>query len=164
MTSSYSKAKGRRTGDLFVKLPFKLLDSPAWGDLSPRARDIFIKLSRKYNGRNNGDLSLTLSELRKSGELKSSATLTKALDELWLHGFIVLTREGSFGAARTCNLWGLTTWLLNENAEKGIKGTRKASSDWKAWSPEHPALNYQLNFPKVRAKRKRQASKLKQAA
>lgn len=163
MASRRSRNKGRRCGDLFVKLPFRLLDSSAWQDLSPRARDIYVRLCRKYNGKNNGDLSLTRSELRKIGELSSSATLTRALDQLWSHGFITSTREGSFGSMRICNLWALTTWEINDNPDKGIKGTRQASNDWKIWSPDNPAADYRKKFTKVQAKRKRQCPGLRKA-
>ena len=164
MANSYAKTKGRRMNELFVKLPHRLLDSPAWQDLSPRAKDIFIRLNRKYNGHNNGDLSMPLSELKRKRVACSSQTLTKALDELWSHGFIVLTREGSFGASRICNLWAVTTSPIHENYEKGIKGTQSPSNDWKIWSPEQPAPDYRMKFPKVQAKRKRQSPRLSQAA
>ena len=116
------------------------------------------------NGKNNGDLSITIAELKKIGELNSSATLTKAFDELWSHGFIVLTREGCFSSTRTCNLWGLTTWPIHENDEKGIKGTKKESNDWMNWTPDCFAPDYRLKFPNVKAKRQRQSPTLKQAA
>ena len=158
MANSYQKQKGRYIGkDRFVMLPHELLESPAWGDLSPRARDIFIRLTQKYCGNNNGDLSMPLSELKDQGELRSQGALTKALDELWSHGFIVLTREGGFGSRRICNLWALTTWPINDMPAKSIEGTTHASNDWRRWAPDEDAPDFRRQFPKIKAKRAQNA-------
>ena len=160
MASPYSKSKGRGNGiESFLQLPHNLLDSPAWNDLSLRARDCFIRLCRKHNGHNNGDMSLPLSELRNLRELRSPRSLSKALDELWSHGFIKLTREGGFGSQRICNLWAVTLWPICENRDKDIKAAER-TDDWKQWKPDQPAPDYVEKFPKVNAKRKKQSGKI----
>lgn len=155
---------GRRNQNLyntepFVKLPKDMLESPAWMDLSLRARDLFVRLDKKYNGKNNGDLSMPLSELKRDNELSSPTSLRKALDELWSHGFIRQTREGSFGSTRVCNLWALTTRPVDENREKSIKGMDKPPHDWRDWRPDQHTSDFRNKFPQVRKKRQKRASR-----
>jgi len=157
MGSSYPRAKGRRSTSQFVALDYHLLASPAWNDLSLRARDTFVRLHTKYNGHNNGDLSITISELRSLGELKSPASLSRALDQLWSHGFILLTRQGHFGSARLCNLWAVTTRKIDDNSKKGIRGTDKPSNDWRDWSPDTPGRDFAAKYPAIAAKRQSSA-------
>jgi len=43
----------------FALLPHKLLDSPEWKALHPRAHDIVLLAFRRYDGTNNGNVALT---------------------------------------------------------------------------------------------------------
>ena len=157
MGRSSRRNKGHFRGK-FIGLPYNLLDSAAWNDLSPRAIQLFLRLWRKFSGKNNGDLSLTLTELKKAQVLSSSATLTKALDELWSHGFIVSTREGSFGSARLCNLWAITTWPISDIPSKGIKASEAYLNPWRFWKPDQLATDYVNKIDKVKAKRQKSSS------
>jgi hypothetical protein len=55
------KAKGRRNAPRFFQLLFALLDHPAYIALPHPAKSLLNDIGRQYNGRNNGDLCVTLS-------------------------------------------------------------------------------------------------------
>ena len=46
----------------FVKLIYPLLESEAWRWLEPMSQSVYIELRRRFNGSNNGRISLSLSE------------------------------------------------------------------------------------------------------
>lgn len=158
MSKTYPQRKCRESKEKFVKLPHEMLDSGAWKSLTPLERSIFVCLLRQYNGRNNGDLSYTKSTAKKFGLPTSGTTLRKALDELWKRGFIKLTRQGSFGSTRTCNLWAVTSWPIDDTHAK-VKATSYASNHWKTWTIDQPSPDYQQKFPSVKAKRRKQVPK-----
>ncbi len=104
----------------FAKIDHDVLDAPAWAALGPSARALYVDLLRKFNGRNNGDISATLSDLRKTG-WSSQHTVHAALQELLALGFIVCTRKG--GVARgssVCSLYGFTHLQINDLPKIGF--------------------------------------------
>lgn len=86
---SYKVAFG---GGRVLALPYRLLISDAFDNLSPKAVVVLIKLARNYNGKNNGDLACTVTML-SSGRSMDDKTLRSALEELIAAGLIVKTRE-----------------------------------------------------------------------
>lgn len=91
-----------------------LLQSDAWRSLSPAAVWSYIELRRKYNGMNNGDLSLTFKEV--SWQL-APGTYAKALRELQRAGLIAVTQHG--GLYKGCSLYRLSqSWKLPDIAER----------------------------------------------
>ena len=46
----------------FVKLTYPLIESEAWRWLRPISQSVYIELRRRFNGSNNGKISLSLSE------------------------------------------------------------------------------------------------------
>ena len=79
----------------FVKLTYPLIESEAWRWLRPISKAVYIELRRRYNGLNNGRISLSLSEAAHI--LKASkSSISKALKQLEAHGFIKLTKKGYF--------------------------------------------------------------------
>jgi hypothetical protein len=55
--------KGRSIGQTrFVKLDHWLLKTPAWRSLSPASRALYVELAQRYNGANNGEISLSVRE------------------------------------------------------------------------------------------------------
>ncbi len=95
--------KKRKRSPPFVRLLNELIDSKAWKELSCYARTVYIEIHRKYNGRNNGNLSYTYREARK---IMSSKRFTKALKELVNNGLIDVIRSG--GLYRKPNIFGLS--------------------------------------------------------
>lgn len=77
----------------FVALPWSVLDSPAWGDLSHPARSLLIDLARQYNGNNNGRMLASHAHLSKRG-WSSADTITRAKSQLLAAGYIYETVKG----------------------------------------------------------------------
>ena len=75
------KAKGRASSGSFVSLPHSVLKHPAFATLTPRGTKLLIDLATQYRGKNNGDLSMPLSQMRSRG-WNSSDQLQKAKNEL----------------------------------------------------------------------------------
>ena len=103
----------------FVMLPHELIDSKAWQELSCYARTVYIEIRRRYNGKNDNNLSYTY---REAGELMGRRTFTKALRELVNHGLMDIIRSG--GLYRKSNIFGLSDrWKFygQENFKLGKK-------------------------------------------
>jgi hypothetical protein len=88
------RGKGRG-GPSFVQLHHWLLSSPAWRALSANARCIYIELKGRYDGRNNGLISLSA---REAGDAIGSShhTGNRALTELVEAGFIEVAEQSDF--------------------------------------------------------------------
>src|SRR5215831_2831997 len=52
----------KRSDDRFVKLPYDVLDSAAFISASAGAKALFVFLIRRFNGRNNGQISCSVRE------------------------------------------------------------------------------------------------------
>jgi hypothetical protein len=114
MATSRLKNKGRKNSGNFAALPHILMDHPDFKELSSCALRILLWLLRQYNGRNNGDLSATLSQVKRHG-VKSSASLTKATAELQQRNLVVKTREGMFtNPGGRCSLYALAWQPIDE--------------------------------------------------
>lgn len=103
-SKKYAKAKGRSMGR-FVALPFNMLESLAWRDLSLQAAIIFIELKRRFNGKNNGEIPLSCREAATVAKC-GKGTASKKLDELIAHGFINPASKGHFHNRHA------STWIL----------------------------------------------------
>lgn len=109
----------------FVILPYNILDSPAWKNLSPGAALIYIELKKRFNGRNNGELPLSCREAAVVAHC-GKGTAGKLLTELVEHGFIQPAVKGRFRNRHA------TTWILtSETYER-----RAPSNEWKEWKPQ----------------------------
>ena len=86
----------RKTGQpRFVQLFHWMLNSPAWKDLDANARAIYVGLTRRYNGSNNGRIAYSVRQA--AADLKiSKDTAARAFRSLKDHGFIVCERRGAF--------------------------------------------------------------------
>ena len=117
----------------FVKLTYPLIESQAWRWLRPISQALYIELRRRYNGLNNGRISLSLSEA--ANILKASkSSISKALKQLETHGFIKLTKKGYF-TGRMASEYALTDEQLD-----GYPPTR----EWKQWQPNKPHRRRQM--------------------
>ncbi len=127
------KFKGRsNAGHSFVMLRHDIIDSPAYRALSGTAVKLLVFLARQYNGTNNGNLSMAMSDLTKEG-WRSEATATKARDELLEAGFIIITRHG---VKRVCHLFALSWYSIDECPGKFLEvaATVRALDTWKTKS------------------------------
>ena len=117
----------------FVKLTYPLIESQAWRWLRPISQSVYIELRRRYNGFNNGRISLSLSEAAHI--LKASkSSISKALKQLETHGFIKLIKKGYF-TGRMASEYALTDEQLD-----GCPPTR----EWRRWQPAKPHRRRQI--------------------
>ena len=85
----------KKTGPRFIQLFYFVMDTAAWKDLTAVERAIYVEITRRYNGTNNGKISLSAREI--ASELKiSKVTAARALRTLQQHGFIVVEKRGAF--------------------------------------------------------------------
>ena len=120
--------KGRsKSGGQFVKLLYILTASPAWRSLSGSAVKVYIELHSRYNGRNNGDLSLSYSEAARLLKL-GKTTVKRAFDELTEKGLILKMREGHWYGRRAAT-WAVTDSVID------IPKASPATNAWKEWPP-----------------------------
>jgi hypothetical protein len=77
----------------FVALPFSVIDSVAYKNLSHPARSLLIEIDRQYCFDNNGRLLASYAYLRKRG-WTSADTITRAKRELLAAGLIHETVKG----------------------------------------------------------------------
>ena len=102
-----SRTKRRHPGQSFVMIPRGLLfGCPEWKALSPGAKQLYILIKARYNGRNNGEISLPYTTLKGNRGLSAPATISKAVAELETTGFIERRHLG--GLFRRKNLYKLT--------------------------------------------------------
>lgn len=98
------RSRRGRHGEQFVQLPYAMIRSQAWGNLSGNAVKVYLRLRLKFNGSNPHDLSLTYNEMKG---ILSPATTRKCFIELVETGFIDLVRQG--GLHKQCNIFGLSS-------------------------------------------------------
>lgn len=106
MAPNRRRAKGRREGGTFTRLPHAVTQSPQYADLSAYAVKLLVDMLNQYRGHNNGDLSVAFRLMQRYG-WKSKDTLNRARKELLNRGFIVLTRQGGRNQA---SLYAVT-WI-----------------------------------------------------
>ena len=84
MSKQYSqrlRQKGRATHVRFLGIPKYVTDSAEFGELGAWPLKLLLELARHYNGKNNGDLSCSYTQLCSRG-WNSSATLDKTRKDL----------------------------------------------------------------------------------
>jgi hypothetical protein len=108
-----------------------MIDSQAWQDLPPPACKIWIEIRRRFNGVNNGEMSLSVREAAIAGNCgKSSAQ--RHLATLVRHGFIALNNIGMMGNRHA------STWFLT--SEKSALDPSYPTNAWKRYQrSEKPA-------------------------
>jgi len=118
-------ATGRSIGgEQFIGLGYATVRSPAWRSLSGAAVKVWCELRSRYNGGNNGKLSLSLDEGARLLHL-SKNTVRRALAELEAKGFVALMRRGQWYGRKA------SEWRVTDRGSNGYP----ASYDWKRWQP-----------------------------
>ena len=119
--------KGRtRRGERFVKLEHWLLKTPAWRALTPAARALYVELAQRYNGFNNGEISMSVREAARLLNIAKD-TASKTFRQLEEKGFIRPHSSGSFHF----KLRHATTWILTEFEF----GNTPATKEFARWQP-----------------------------
>jgi hypothetical protein len=118
--------KGRNKTSGFVMLRHDVVDSPAYRSLSTAARCILVEVRRRYNGHNNGEISLSCREAaERIGVSKNTAST--AFGELLDRGLLKVGVESGFNmkGGRRSRRWILT--------EEGILG-QPPTNEWRKWT------------------------------
>ena len=100
---------------------------PAWRSLPPASRALYVEIAQRYNGSNNGEISMSVREAARLIHVAKD-TATKSVHELEAKGFIKRNVCGSFD-------WKLrhaTTWVQTEHPF----GDQDATKDFARWAPE----------------------------
>jgi hypothetical protein len=92
--TSYKNQKEDRDGTGFLAIPFVVLDSLAYRDLSHTARSLLFDIARQMNGNNNGKLVACAKYLKPYG-WNSNDTVTRARNELLESRLLIETRKGA---------------------------------------------------------------------
>jgi hypothetical protein len=123
-----ARFRGRKSDHTFLRLPHYVTQSPEWRSLSGNAVKFLVELASAYNGRNNGDLSLTRRQALKCG-WKSGGTRDRAAEEAVEAGFAIVTRQGS--AFGQCTLYAITWEPVDEVGKNTtVPSERVASRLW----------------------------------
>lgn len=118
-------AKGRNDGHQYVNLPYVLLLSPAWLSLSGPAARLWLLVRTRFNGFNNGQITLSLEEAARILHL-GKATVQAAFKELELKGLVVCMKRGQW-YGRLASEWAVT--------DKGVEGALPTNA-WRDWKPD----------------------------
>jgi hypothetical protein len=116
--------KGRRKGGgQFVPIPYPMLQSDAWRSLNGNAVRLWVELRGRYNGKNNGDLSVSHDEAVDLLAI-GRATVGRAFGQLEDRGFIRKTRQGS-RRGRLATTWAIT--------DRPMRPGEPATNGWQRW-------------------------------
>jgi hypothetical protein len=105
-------ATGRNPTSRFVRLPYLILNSPAYRSLSPNERSLLIDVTMLYNGKNNGSLYLSVEDAAARMGVADSHTAANAFDGLEARGFITMTKDAHFHV-KASEHSRARTWRLN---------------------------------------------------
>lgn len=114
----------------YAAIEHRVIDSPAYADLTFSARALLVLLARQLTKDNNGRLQATFSYMQRFG-FASAHTLSRSIQELITHGFIYRARSGGYqqGAAQYA-----VTWLSIKRSE-GLFLTGFKPCAWREWQP-----------------------------
>jgi hypothetical protein len=115
----------KNTKHPYAAIEHRVMDSPAFADLTFSARALLFQLARQCNGINNGHLQATLKYLEPYGF--SVNTITRGIDDLIKHGLICRTWKGNHW--RGWSKYALT-WLSITNAS-GLILTHFKANAWR---------------------------------
>jgi hypothetical protein len=114
----------------YAAVEHRVIDSPAFADLTFSAQSLLLLLARQLSKDNNGHLQATHKYMQQFGF--SDRTLTRATKELISHGFLYRTRTGGYqqGASQYA-----VTWLPIKRRE-GLLLEWFISCAWRKWEPD----------------------------
>jgi DNA-binding MarR family transcriptional regulator len=88
-------AKGRSSGDQFLAIPYVMARSAAFRSLSGSALKVWVEVRSRYDGTNNGRLTLSMDEAKRLLGMGKS-TVARAIEELIAKGFIKVRKPGQW--------------------------------------------------------------------
>lgn len=115
------KSSSRDAGG-FVAIPWSVLDSASYQELSHPARSLLMEFARQYHGDDNGRMVATHAYLKSRG-WSSKDVITRAKNELLDAGLIFETCKGQRPHKAS---WYALTWLSLDKLEGYDAGVEKA--------------------------------------
>jgi DNA-binding transcriptional regulator YhcF (GntR family) len=101
----------------FVRLGHDLTGSQAWKALGPYARDAYSWIARRYRGKNNGKIPMSVRDLADLMGVNDK-TAVKAFKRLQLFGFLAVHQKGHMGLRgdeqRRATRWRLTEYRCED--------------------------------------------------
>ena len=112
----------------FAMLPHKLLDSPEWKALAPRAHDIVLTAFRRYDGSNNGNIALTWDDFDGLPGFGKKDTFYKHRKRAVSAGVLLAVSEGrNKQTGKAPDLFGIADCWLPHDSASPKKGTLRQS-------------------------------------
>lgn len=113
----------------YAAIEHRVIDSPAYADLTFSGRSLLQLFARQLSKDNNGNLQATYSYTERFGF--SDRTLSRAIKELIAHGFIYRTRCGGYqqGASQYAVTW------LKITRRDGLFLDGFLPCAWRHWKP-----------------------------
>ena len=101
--------KGRNKTAHFIKLRVDIFESEAFRSLASSDRAAYLELRRRFNGYNNGDISISCREISQRCDI-SKTTASRSLKKLIEAGLVRVTQEAGFNqkSGRRARRWRLT--------------------------------------------------------
>lgn len=132
MADKRQRIKGRKTNGSFMAVPHSVIRSDQYASLSHRAARLLWDVYAQFNGKNNGDLCVSVSIMSKRG-WKSHDQLQRARDELLMSGWLIQTRQG--GLRMGPNLYAVTFKPVDHcNGKHDYPESNRALDCWKVGS------------------------------
>jgi len=114
----------------YAAIDHRVIDSPAFADMSSSACKLLLLLARQLTKTNNGHLQASFKWCSKRG-FGSEHTLKDAIASLIAHGFIYRTR--SHGANKTWARYAVTWLSITDKKELFLAGFNPCA--WREWEP-----------------------------
>lgn len=108
----------------------RIIDSPAFADLSFSARAVLLLMARNLEKGRNGHVQISERQAAENGIERK--TLRRALADLVAHQMIVMTWRGG-KVQGSCNKYALTWMPIKER--KGIHTDHFKLEAWRGWTP-----------------------------
>ncbi len=119
------KKRKKKSGEKYIGIHGQMYKSPAFKTLSPNAVRIFAEMKWRYNGSNNGEISLSIREGAKLCKIGTNKSLS-AIMELLHTGLIKIKKLGVF-TTNEATEFIITSEKLNN---------REATNEWRYY-PEN---------------------------
>ena len=127
---NFREAHCLHPGEKYALLPARVLKSQAFHSLCGSAVRLLMLALTRYNGSNNGDISLTHASMMPYG-FTSADTHNRALQKLLQSGLLIKTRQGYFSmGGKHPSLYGFAWLPIPANRKLEIDTPREPEMEW----------------------------------
>ena len=111
--------------DQFIKIRLDIFESNAFRSLSSSDRAAYLEFRRRFNGNNNGEISISVREISERCDI-SKTTASRSLKKLIEAGLVRVTQDAGFNqkSGRRARRWRLT--------DEGYKGA-PPTNEWQEY-------------------------------